>query len=184
MAGYMTTKQKYLKPTWAVSSIFPKKVEQQLTTLHSQQVLEYIPISDQPKLMMLMPRVSPGSLQLDIALYNERRQLYKERVEAMVRLVTDKETCRSMILLEYFDETDAQPCGICDVCLARKKREQPAELLHQQIKERLTLSPQPMEELVRSFGATRESEVLQALQFLMDNSHIVYNEHKQLIWQR
>ena len=31
--------------------------------------------------------------------------------------------CRSQMLLGYFGETDAQPCGMCDICLQHKDKD-------------------------------------------------------------
>ena len=35
----------------------------------------------------------------------------------MLHYATKDELCRSRVLLNYFGETESQPCGKCDVCL-------------------------------------------------------------------
>ena len=39
----------------------------------------------------------------------------------MVELVKNDSTCRQLQLLAYFGEKNHNECGICDVCLKRKK---------------------------------------------------------------
>ena len=50
------------------------------------------------------------------AVYEDRRALYQERIEAMLRYMNTDNQCRSRQLLRYFGETDSEDCGHCDVC--------------------------------------------------------------------
>ena len=45
-----------------------------------------------------------------------------ERFSKMLNYATNEERCRSRILAEYFGDSEATDCGICDVCLAQRKR--------------------------------------------------------------
>ena len=38
----------------------------------------------------------------------------------MNNYLTNTEVCRSIVLLNYFDEKDSKDCGICDVCISRQ----------------------------------------------------------------
>ena len=38
----------------------------------------------------------------------------------MLRYATATEECRSKVIEEYFGSEDAQPCGVCDVCRAKR----------------------------------------------------------------
>ncbi len=48
--------------------------------------------------------------------YRFLKQRYVEHIEAVVKYVENTVKCRSQVLLEYFGETDTQPCGKCDIC--------------------------------------------------------------------
>ena len=41
----------------------------------------------------------------------------------MLRYTLSTDVCRSRIIEEYFGESNARDCGICDICIARRKRE-------------------------------------------------------------
>ena len=38
----------------------------------------------------------------------------------MLRYATATEECRSKVIEEYFGSEDAKPCGVCDVCRAKR----------------------------------------------------------------
>ena len=44
-----------------------------------------------------------------------------ERFERMIGYATNDTECRSVLLQRYFGEEHPVPCGICDLCLARKR---------------------------------------------------------------
>ena len=46
-----------------------------------------------------------------------------ERFSKMLSYASNQEHCRSRILAEYFGDTEAGDCGICDICLAKRKRQ-------------------------------------------------------------
>ena len=41
-------------------------------------------------------------------------------MEAMKAYVEEEDTCRQAFLLDYFGEKEAEDCGRCDVCRARR----------------------------------------------------------------
>ena len=53
--------------------------------------------------------------------YLRRQQLMRERFERMVAYAANGERCRSAVLESYFGADDPAPCGVCDICLARKR---------------------------------------------------------------
>lgn len=92
-----------------------------LHKLHEQQVLTYLPQTDKPQIQFLQARIDTTNLQLDHAYIRERREITEKQMEAVFSyLKTD--TCRSKFLLAYFDELDSRDCGICDLCLQRKRK--------------------------------------------------------------
>ena len=45
-----------------------------------------------------------------------------ERFENMLRYAENSDTCRSVILQSYFGDDQAHDCGVCDICLDRRRR--------------------------------------------------------------
>ena len=54
--------------------------------------------------------------------YLERKKLYEERVQNMIRYVSMTDTCRSRYIANYFGDTELEDCGSCDNCLAKKRK--------------------------------------------------------------
>jgi ATP-dependent DNA helicase RecQ len=44
-------------------------------------------------------------------------------MEAMINFVTSTHRCRMQLVQDYFNETTFQTCGICDVCIEKRKKE-------------------------------------------------------------
>ena len=45
----------------------------------------------------------------------------RERFEQMISYAANEQECRSAVLERYFGEENPAPCGVCDICLARKR---------------------------------------------------------------
>jgi ATP-dependent DNA helicase RecQ len=60
-------------------------------------------------------------LYISPATYKIRKELAAGRREQIFAYAGEVGECRSAWLRRYFGEQDPAPCGVCDVCLARKK---------------------------------------------------------------
>ena len=88
-----------------------------LTRMH---VLHYIPHRATPSITYNVRRCEPRYVSIPRSVYEERRNLMAERLDACRRFVFDDTRCRVETLLEYFGETASGPCGTCDVCRGRR----------------------------------------------------------------
>ena len=51
-----------------------------------------------------------------------RKESARERLEAMLDYASQEwDGCRSRFLQQYFGESDAVECGVCDLCIERKR---------------------------------------------------------------
>jgi ATP-dependent DNA helicase RecQ len=156
-----------------------------LDRLHKDNIVDYRPKRDKPQILFLGERVAPQHLHIDHAWYRERKRIQWERLESMFRYVEQAE-CRSQQLLRYFGELDAQPCGVCDVCLGRTEASEGDAF--EQIKTRIQvlLQAQSMDEseLLRRFPSNREGQVLEVLEFLLDERLLVRDTSARLTWHK
>ncbi len=99
------------------------EVNRILVELAHEHIIQYIPRRKTPYISYPLERQELRYVTIPQNIYEERRKLYKQRIEAMVEYAEQEQFCRSQLLLSYFGQTDSLPCGQCDVCL-KKKRQQ------------------------------------------------------------
>ncbi|MCD8266052.1 MAG: RecQ family ATP-dependent DNA helicase [Prevotellaceae bacterium] len=112
-----------------------------LKALAMQRVVEYIPRKRTSYIKFTQPRLETREIVLPPNVYKDRREQYERRVKAMIEYVTDKGTCHSRFLLNYFGELTAKDCGRCDVCTAASDKEQEERAIRQSIRRQLERSP-------------------------------------------
>ena len=93
-----------------------------LKRLTYRRILHYVPRRDIPHVTYLRPRID---VALRPEVYEQLRDLYAARVDAVLRYIEDDARCRSQQLLAYFGETEAPACGRCDVCVGQHRPRQP-----------------------------------------------------------
>ena len=89
---------------------------ERLTALNRARLLHYIPRKSVATVRYLTRRTVGERLGLGAEAYETRLEQYTRRIEGVVRYCTDRDTCHSRLLLEYFDDPAAHDCGRCDVC--------------------------------------------------------------------
>lgn len=89
-----------------------------LTRIHA---LHYIPRRQQPFLFFPSRRIQAKYIEMPRDVYDRRRDLMKQRLDAMKRFVFDLTACRANIILEYFGEQPSSPCSSCDNCRATRR---------------------------------------------------------------
>jgi ATP-dependent DNA helicase RecQ len=94
-----------------------------LKHLHELQVVTYQPAKDKPQVTFLMPRQDAEKLPLNIKRLEARTKLILDKMKAMVSFVTLTHRCRMQLIQDYFNEVSYKKCGICDVCIEERKKE-------------------------------------------------------------
>lgn len=92
-----------------------------LVSLASKGLVAYTPSKRCPVVTFTRHRVLGSELRFLPEVYDERRALFAQRLSSIVNYVATADKCRSSLLLEYFGEKDAAPCGRCDVCVAARR---------------------------------------------------------------
>jgi ATP-dependent DNA helicase RecQ len=103
------------------------KLVAMLNNLQSNEIVEYYPQTRLPQLVFLQTRMDAKDIEISREVYQERKDLALERMKAMQRYISTNHVCRSVLLLHYFDDTDALNCGNCDVCIENRKSLPPVE---------------------------------------------------------
>lgn len=149
-----------------------------LKHMDALQVIVYQCKSSNPQIVFTSPRVDEKHLYLSDANYKDQKNRARERLDAMRRYVVSEEECRSRMLLAYFGEADAAPCGGCDVCRRGRAKSDEA-LLRERIMALLRARPMRADQLLQALPSTDEAEVKRLLRMLVDEQRVSVNQSLQ-----
>lgn len=94
-----------------------EEAERLLNRLHAMGIIEYAKQKDGPQMFFHHYRVDSKHLIIDTNRINKLKKRHEERTAAIIQYLENEQTCRSKILLTYFDEVLEKDCLHCDVCL-------------------------------------------------------------------
>ena len=154
-----------------------------LTLLQKQEVIDYLPQTNDPKIYYNSERLSNENFVLSKKNYDDRKAITIARMNSVINYVTNPTKCRSKTLLSYFGERETTKCDQCDICLKEKRKNLAAEEFKQQknaikiaLNEKLTIN-----QLITVLPFFPEKKLIQTIQWLMDNELIVEGGGK-LYW--
>lgn len=94
---------------------------EQLKKLHQYQIIQYTPQSEKPQLTLLKNRMYADDFAFNADNLTLRKEKHIERINAIVNYSLNKKMCRSVIIGNYFNDTEIKPCGICDNCIDNRE---------------------------------------------------------------
>ncbi|UKT65363.1 RecQ family ATP-dependent DNA helicase [Pedobacter mucosus] len=145
-----------------------------LNKLQTIELVTYIQQTDQPQLQYIRARIDMDHFDLDVKYLALRKEILLKQVSAVVAYASS-DTCRSIQLLNYFDEHNALKCGVCDVCLAEKRAENESNLSEKMEYEIITLLQQQalsLDDLISVIKYGNENERLTSIRELLDAGKI------------
>lgn len=90
-----------------------------LIALGKRRIISYIPYKKTPYIRFAQKRVETERILISREIYENRKEKYEARIQAMIDYATRDDLCRSRMLLAYFGETSEENCLACDVCLKK-----------------------------------------------------------------
>jgi ATP-dependent DNA helicase RecQ len=143
-----------------------------LKQLDSRQVLIYQQQTENPSILFLQDRIDSRHLLFSKQVYEDRKEMAQQRLDAVINYVTATTVCRSKALLAYFGEKQTVRCGKCDVCLRRNREELSDEEFQYLQKEILSLLKDGNKS-VDFFVETLhypENKIIQVIRKLLENN--------------
>lgn len=153
-------------------------VIQQLQLLHSFGIIEYLPQKDTPQIHYLLNRAPARYLQINQDQYLERKKLYTARVEKMEQYIQLDNDCRSTYIGRYFGDEKLKDCGICDNCLAKKRKTLSAQEF-QQIEQKIysvLASHNQLGELFSQLSFISKEKIWVVLDYLQGEALLMIDE--------
>ena len=99
-----------------------EKVKELLKRMWQMRIIRYIPANTSPMIFFDEERLPTKDVYIAPDTYLHRKRLISERFCSMVDYANNNLECRSVLLQRHFGDNEAKPCGICDICLAERRR--------------------------------------------------------------
>lgn len=162
----------------ARSGMNRQQIYETLLFLTKQHILHYIPGKKTPYIIYTRERQETDRIYLSREVYEERKESYQRRINAMIEYAESENNCRSRMLLHYFGEKNEHNCGQCDVCLRHHnsglKQNQFDEISHR-ILSLLKAAPMPFQALKTQLEVPEE-QLNKVVAYLM-SEEIIHQEN-------
>ncbi|MDG2151780.1 MAG: RecQ family ATP-dependent DNA helicase [Polaribacter sp.] len=115
------------------NGITTKQVASNLAYLQNDNIIEYTPVKNKVDLLFLLPREDDYTVN---RFSKELKQFIiqkKKKSDSLIAFLNNDKICRSIQVLNYFDEFKTKKCGICDVCISENSKPNPnlsLEIIH------------------------------------------------------
>ena len=130
------------------------RVKELLKMLWQLHIIRYIPKNRSPMVFFTDDRQPVRDIYISPETYKTRKEMARERLGVMFDYTANDGECRSVILQRYFGQDDAVPCGICDICLGKKKNGlATGRSLKDRVLAFVTDNPSTVKDIVREFKA-------------------------------
>lgn len=157
------------------------QVANMLKELSRLQMAEYIPKTLKPQIIFSSPRIDIKDLYVSDRNYKDLKRSEANRREAIIRYATNNSECRSRQLLRYFGEEQQSGCGICDVCLARKRQE--SLPLEEMIKQVLASGPQTIKQLADRLPNIDKEKLTTTVRSLLNRRVLTTDQDFRISWR-
>ncbi len=151
----------------------------QLENLATQGVISFIPQTTLPKLIFLQNRINLKFERIRLVNYPVLKEKALKRINSVINYVTEKNICRSRLLLSYFNETDFNDCHYCDVCVEKYKRNlETEEGLIENIKIELSQRAYKLQDLLNKFQSVNSKRLNNLINKLIDDDILQIDSEK------
>lgn len=144
-----------------------EKVAELLQRLWQIRVIKYIPGNRSPLLILTEERLPTTDIVISPASYRLRKETSAERLASMFRYADNISGCRSLFIQSYFGDHAAEPCGVCDYCLARRREAKEVAPVRERIVALVGTGEIALKELVDKFEEEPKI-VIDAIEELLD----------------
>ena len=152
------------------------QVYETLLHLSRLHIVHYIPRKKIPHIIYTRERTELSRLHIPPAVYEERKERYEARINAILDYVENDTACRSRMLLRYFGEKNEHDCGQCDTCLSLRNRPKddtpPQEEIRQRILQAVSARPMTPAEVSEAVPASVDA-LAEALRDLLDEKRLI-----------
>jgi len=157
----------------------PQNVIQVLKRMAQDEVIDLQMIDTDSSITFLVPREDDRTINKIASELQQTHEKKINQVKSIIAYVRNNKICKNVQLVSYFGEDDAPDCGICSVCLQKKKKSTSGiNEVAEQIRATLKESPLDSKYLIHQLNLPEE-QTLYTLKLLIDNGEIGINAKNQ-----
>ena len=159
-------------------------IYEMLKHLSKSKIINFIPQKTTPLIVYLVERLDEKSLYISKENFENKKEIYQGRINAVLHYAFSHHKCRSQLLLEYFGEKDSQRCGKCDYCQRRNELDISSyefDAIVDSIRTVLLLKPMRLDDLMGQINQKQEKAV-KVIRWLFDNKNLQYLADKRIEW--
>ena len=156
------------------SGLSKQQIYETLLSLSRQHILHYIPAKKTPYIIYTRERQETERIYLSKEVYEDRKESYVQRINAMIEYAESENRCRSRMLLRYFGEKNEHNCGQCDVCLQQHQsglKSGEFEAISQQLQALLKENPLSLQE-IKDKMQVPENHLIKVVSYLVSEEII------------
>ena len=156
------------------SGLSKQQIYETLISLSRQHILHYIPAKKTPYIIYTRERQETERVYLSKEVYEDRKESYVQRINAMIEYAESENRCRSRMLLRYFGEKNEHNCGQCDVCLQQHQsglKSGEFEAISQQLQALLKENPLSLQEIKEKMQVP-ENHLMKVVSYLVSEEII------------
>ena len=156
------------------SGLSKQQIYETLLSLSRQHILHYIPAKKTPYIIYTRERQETERVYLSKEVYEDRKESYVQRINAMIEYAESENRCRSRMLLRYFGEKNEHNCGQCDVCLQQHQsglKSGEFESISQQLQALLKENPLSLQE-IKDKMQVPENHLMKVVSYLISEEII------------
>lgn len=154
-----------------------EEVYEALKSVSRAGFIHYVPRKRVSYVYLPSRREYPEDVKIPCAVYEDRREIMKKRLEKVEQYLSVSGECRARLISEYFGQ-DTENCGTCDNCRAARHKSGSApharneeSLLNGCLRLIQTRGTVSQEEFNRCFPASRQ-QLNDILRYLIDNGAV------------
>lgn len=156
------------------SGLSKQQIYETLLSLSRHHILHYIPAKKTPYIIYTRERQETERIYLSKEVYEDRKESYVQRINAMIEYAESENRCRSRMLLRYFGEKNEHNCGQCDVCLQQHQsglKSGEFESISQQLQALLKENPLSLQEIKEKMQVP-ENHLMKVVSYLVSEEII------------
>lgn len=144
-----------------------------LKDLERHNIIELNVVNTDSEITFIKPREDEKTINPIINIIELQQNLKKEQIKSVINYTKNESTCKSIQLLNYFDEASTEDCNVCSVCLSKQSisPKSTIELIEKEILILLKEKDRSSRELLYNINCS-QAELLSVLYLLTEEETI------------